>query len=167
MAWHTELVLHMRHMIDDLSSDEDTRTYSDDRLQELLIIAAQNVIADVDFTVSYTIDADELSFTPDPTDRDTGRDESFIQLTCLKACCILHRSILRQAAGRAIDIKDGPVSVSFKGEFAGKNTLAQDWCREYQESVLAYQMGSFVPTRVILSPFTSDRVYTSYGRGDR
>lgn len=162
-----ELIRTMRHYIDDLSDDEDARTYSDSRLHELLIIAAQNVIAEVDFPVDYTIDLDELKFTPDPTDRDTGRDESFIQLTCLKACCILHRSILRQAATRAIDIKDGPVSVSFKGEFAGKSMLAQDWCKEYKEAVLAYQVGNFVPTRVILSPFSSDRVCTNYGRGDR
>lgn len=162
MVWQTELVRTIRHMIDDLGS-EDEVTYADDRLEELLIVAGQHVASEVDFATTYTIDVDELTFSPDPTDRDTGRDEDFIRLVCLKAACILHRSILRQAAGRAIDIRDGPVSVSLKGEFAGKSQVAKDFCQEYKDAVFAYQMGDGTPTRAILSPFSSDRVNTVWG----
>lgn len=163
MAWKTEMTLAFRHFIDDL--DEDSPTYSDTRIQELLIVAGQSVIADADFITDYSADVDELIFTPDPTDRDIGRDEAFIQLVLLKAACILHTSSLRQAAGRAIDVKDGNVSISFKGEYTGRSDIAKNACKEYVDTLYAYQIGSFAPSRIILGPLSSDRIMTNFQRG--
>ena len=159
-----ELILSFRHIIDDL--DEDAPTYSDRRIQELLMVAGQMVIADADFTTDYSIDVDELIFTPDPTDRDLGRDEAFIQLVLLKAACLLHKSVLRQAAGRAIDVKDGNVAISFKGEYTGRTDIAKNACKEYADTLYAYQIGQFVPSRVILGPMSSDRVMTYRSHSD-
>ena len=51
-------------MINDLS---DTPTYSDERVQQLIVVAAQYVIVkEVDLTVDYTINIVNPDITPDP-----------------------------------------------------------------------------------------------------
>ena len=91
MSWNVEMPLIVRSWINDLS---DTPTYSDERVQQLIVVAAQYVIKEVDLTVDYTINIVNPDITPDPVLAE-DKDLDFISLTSLKAVCILDQSSLR------------------------------------------------------------------------
>src|SRR5688572_14708601 len=127
MAWESEIPLMIRHLIDDLGTSP---TYTDDRLEELTIIAAQMINAEVDLYVTYTLDVDNLIFTPDPTV--SPRDEPFINLILLKAACIIDQAEARKAAGQGIAIQDGTSSIDLRSRSASRLTLLKEgWCKNY------------------------------------
>ena len=64
MSWQIELPLIVRSWINDLS---DTPTYSDERIQQLLVVAAQHVVQQVDLTTKYTVNIINPDLSPDPT----------------------------------------------------------------------------------------------------
>ena len=151
MAWNTEMVRIVRTLVGDLSS---TPTYDDARLEEAILVNAQLVQMDVDFPNSYTVDVDELLLTPDPTDRSGGtRDDSFINLVCLKTACMITLSELRTAAGQSIAIKDGDSSIDLRGTLQGRvEVIKHSWCKEYENAKLEYVAGNRVPGRAIVGP---------------
>ena len=65
MAWQDSMVQMLRVVIFDL---ETTPTYSDSRLEEMLVASAHLVTQDIDFSTNYTVDILSQSITPDPTD---------------------------------------------------------------------------------------------------
>ena len=68
---------------------ETTPTYSDSRLEEMLIASAHLVTQDIDFSTSYSIDILGQSITPDPTD---STDKEFVNFVVLKAACLADQS---------------------------------------------------------------------------
>lgn len=148
--WQTECIKIIRHMVDDLSS---TPTYSQDRLEELFLVAAQLVKQDIVFGQVYTIDVDQLTLSPDPTE--PTRDENFINLVCLKAACMLDFAAARTAAGQAIAIKDGSSSIDLKGTADNRfKFLKEGWCKKYDQAVIDYDINSNqVAGAAIMSPF--------------
>jgi len=141
-------------MVNDLS---DSPTYSDTRLQELVIAAAQLVNTEVNFPQDYTIDLDELVLSPDPTT--TGsRDDNFINLVALKSACILDQNEARTAASKGISISDAGARIDLRGSLDGRIKLLQlSWCKEYTTAKLDYEMGRMsVVGQVVLSPFRTD-----------
>lgn len=151
MAFFTECVTIIRWLINDLSS---APTYTDQRLEELLLVAAQYVNQEIDFAQSYVVDADELTLTPDPTLR-SSRDEPFINLTCLKAACILDVAETRTATGQSIAIKDGSSSIDLRGNAASKLALLKaGWCAQYQMAKEEFLEGNRQSVgAIILTPF--------------
>ena len=148
MAWQTELTLIVRHIINDLG---DTPTYDDSRLQELILVAAQFLIQELDFSKSYTVDVDQLKLTPDPTD--DPKDNPFINLTCYKAACILAHNEYRLAAKQAIRIKDGSSSIDFGGVLLGSRDFARDICQIYNEMKFDYESGQSPAGRAVFGPY--------------
>lgn len=157
----TECVRLIRHLINDLVSPY---KYDDDRLIELLIVSAQFVNQEVSFTTEYTIDLDELTLCPDPTNRST-RDDSMINLMTLKACCILDQSDARQAAKTGgIAVRDTiGLSIDTRGKVAAYlKLLEMGYCKAYAEAKLEYELDrSAVAGRAILSPFKTDAMIES------
>lgn len=149
--WKHELVRMVRHMIDDLGA---TPTYTDDRLEELILLAAGFVNTDVDLRQDYTIDLDELTLSPDPTDSN-ARDEDFINLICLKAACILDISKTNSSVGQSIYIRDGSSAIDLRGVTANRLQLVKiGWCKEYKEAVETYSsQGIGVAGAAIMTPF--------------
>lgn len=165
MAWQTECVLILRHLIDDL--DCDNYKYTNRRLEELLIVAAQFVNVDVSLRQEYTIDADQLTLTPDPTDR-SARDESFVNLMILKAACILERAEARKASGRAVALSDSfGTKVDLTGNLQGALALLKNgYCNAYSEAKLEYALDNMaVVGAAIMSPFRS-YAYNSHYESD-
>lgn len=151
-TWDIELVLMLRHLINDLGT---TPKYLDCRLEELILIAGHYVSQEIS-NFSYTIDIDELTISPDPTQ--STRDVAFIDLILLKAVCILDSGEARtRALIGGIKIKDGLSEIDTKG--AGKSQLfelAVNSCQFYEDTKWNYQLSSFKDVKSVLSPFTGE-----------
>jgi hypothetical protein len=163
MAWQDELVPTVRVMVGDL--DETAPAYSDDRLEQLVALAAKQVAAEgMVFNQAFAGSVADSTIAPDPTLAAT-RDDSFANLVTLKAVCILDQSDARVAANRAILVKDGSSAIDLSKVSAEKlRLLDKGWCAVYADAKFEYQSlrTSAVAGAVILTPF---RLYAqgSYG----
>ena len=151
MAWQNEMVRIVRHLINDL--DSSNYTFTDDRLEESVLVAAQLLLKEVDFDNTYTIDTDALDMSPDPTTLAT-KDDAFINLTCLKATCIILGSEVRTNALNAIVVKDGPSSIDMRGIAAGLHMLYKDMCDKYEHYIMQWKAGNSIAGQAILSPYS-------------
>lgn len=153
MAWHTEIPIMVRTLINDLS---DTPTYTDERLLQVIVVAAKYVQFDVVLDHLYTINVSTPNITPDPTDDD---DSIFISLVSLKAACIIDQSTLRtKAAMEGIRASLGPANLSVAGSLAGvKMLLEMGPCSTYDELTSHWDVREATAIRAVLSPFVGNR----------
>lgn len=160
MSWQIEIPIIVRSWINDLS---DTPTYSDERIQQLIVVAAQYVIQDVDLSQNYTINIVNPDISPDPTTLDK-KDLDFISLTSLKASCILDQSSLRtRAATEGIRAALGPAQLSVGGGLRGYEViLNQGPCAMYTKLVEDYQIGNVAAIHAILGPFVGNKFDPRY-----
>lgn len=160
MSWNVEMPLIVRSWINDLS---DTPTYSDERVQQLIVVAAQYVIKEVDLTVDYTINIVNPDITPDPVLAE-DKDLDFISLTSLKAACILDQSSLRtKAATEGIKAALGPAQLAVGGGLRGYEViLNQGPCALYNRLVQDHQIGNVAAIHAILGPFVGNNFDARY-----
>lgn len=153
MSWQTETTLIIRHLINDL---EDTPTFSDERIEQLAVIAAKYVVQDMHST-KYTIDVVNQTISPDPSLTDP-RDEDFLGLIALKSACLLDQTNFRLAAiNEGIRTTLGPASLSVGGNLKGfKDILDVGPCKAYEQTLMDYNMGNTAVLKAILSPFVSN-----------
>tara|TARA_B100001564_G_scaffold113978_2_gene94761 strand:+ start:2086 stop:2589 length:504 start_codon:yes stop_codon:yes gene_type:complete len=147
----------VRHLINDV--DSTSYTFSTDRVETTILVAAQLLIMNVDFNNDYDINVEAITLSPDPTDTDT-KDDPFIALACLRAACIVIGSEIRKESGNAISIKDGPSAIDLRGVTSTLTVLYQDLCKKYDESLIDYRAGNSVSGQSILGPYSpgSDHV---------
>jgi hypothetical protein len=165
--WQNEMVRIVRHIIGDLT---EPYNYDDARLEECLLVSAQLVLGEVDFSVTYTIDVDQCTFSPDPTEG--TKDQNFILLVTLKTACLISQSEYKTKVrgGSGMVVRDGPTSIDTKGNIEAYKDSAKTVCQQYEDS-----KNNFLVTgdaggvgRGILGPFSSDVVWTSaYYRNER
>lgn len=147
--FQTECGRILRYMINDI--DPNNQTYSDDRLTELLLVAAQLVNQEVSFNTTYAIDIDQLSLAPDPTIAN-ARDDNFINLVCLKAACILDMAETRTATSQALGIRDGSSSIDLKGSAEARlKFLDKGWCKAYTEAREEYTTSGRIIAGALIS----------------
>ncbi len=151
MSWQNEMVVMLRHMIDDINCV----LYDDTRLEQSILVAAQFVNLEIDFDKTYIIDIDELVLTPDPTA--VTRDDAFINLVVLKSTCIILSGEAKAQALQAIRIKDGPTEIWTENRYKGMEARATKVCEEYQKAKLQYVTGTGRTGQAVLTPFTFDR----------
>lgn len=151
MAWQTDMTEVLRVLLGDM---DDPPTYSDAKLQRVLVVAAFQVLQQLDFSYDFVTSIGEGEITPDPTDEAT-KDESFTNLVTVKAACIVDQGSAILAAGRAIAVRDGGSSVDLRGVFGAKLQLLQKgWCSVYEDAKLEYQAGQVrVAGAAVLTPF--------------
>ncbi len=153
--WETEMVTMLRHMIGDLDAP---LKYSDSRLQEAIIVAAQLVksVNGVTFVSTYTTDVDSLTLSPDPTETSI-RDDAFINLTTMKAACMTDFGVARASGARSISFREGPSSVDLRGPMQTALAIVKDkggWCNVFLETLFDYRQ--FQTTEIchaIMGPF--------------
>ena len=76
MPWKIDLVLMLRSIIGDL----DKAKFTDERIKQILVVGAYNVLNDADFSQTYTVDVASKSISPDPI---SENDTDFSKLkTC-------------------------------------------------------------------------------------
>lgn len=160
MSWQVEIPIIVRTLINDLN---DQPVYSDERLAQVITVAAKYVQFDVVLDHQYGVDVSNLLITPDPTD---DRDEIFISLVSLKAACIIDQSTFRtKAASEGIRASLGPAHLAVAGSLAGwKTILEQGPCAAYDELVSHWDVAQATTAKAILSPFVGNRFDPSYLR---
>lgn len=153
MSWQIEIPLIVRTLINDLS---DTPTYSDERIQQVVTVAAKYVQFDVSLDNQYVVNVSLSTITPDPTEIN---DDIFVSLLCLKSACIIDQSTLRtKAAMEGIRAALGPASLSVGGSLDGiKILLDKGPCQTYKELTEHWNVGSAAAAQAILSPFVGNK----------
>lgn len=163
MSWNTEIPIIVRTLINDLG---DQPVYSDERLIQVITVAAKYVQFDVVLDHQYSVDVENLNISPDPT---LDRDEIFISLVSLKASCIIDQSNLRtKAAMEGIRAALGPASLSVGGSLEGiRMVLEHGPCALYEELTSHWDVANASAIKAILSPFVGNnfnpRYIQSYG----
>lgn len=152
MSWKVEMPIIIRTLINDIGA---IPTYSDERLQQVIVVAAKYVQFDVVLDNTYSLNISEPAISPDPTD---NNDDIFISLTCLKAACIIDQSSLRtKAALEGIRAALGPASLSVGGSLAGlKMILEMGPCASYEELTSHWDVKEATAVRAVLSPFVGN-----------
>jgi hypothetical protein len=153
MSWKKEIPIIVRTLINDLS---ETPTYSDERILQVVTVAAKYVQFDVVLDNKYTINVANPTISPDPTIND---DDIFISLISLKTACIIDQSVLRtKAAMEGIRAALGPAQLSVAGSLAGiKMIIEQGPCAAYEELVYHWDIKEATAIRAVLSPFVGNK----------
>ena len=155
MSWQIEIPLIVRTLISDLA---DVPTYSDDRLQQTIVIAASYVQREMNFDTEYEIDLVNLTITPDPAVAST-RDEDFMGFSALRAGCFLDQSTFRtKAASEGIRTQLGPANLSVAGNLKGYQMILETGpCAMYDKLKLEYEIGNIKYVKAVLSPFVGNK----------
>ena len=165
MYWEIEIPIIVRTLINDL---DENPTYSDSRIQQLAVVAAQYAQKDLNLRQTYIIDIVNQTITPDPSAPET-RDTDFIGFIALKSACLLDQSTFRtKAAMEGIRTALGPANLAISGNLSGyKMILDQDQgpCQLYQTLTYEYNIGNGIISAV-LSPFIGNKFDPSYLRKD-
>lgn len=144
----------LRVMVNDITSE----TYQDDTLEQVICVAAFQVAAEF-AEFAFVADVANVDISPDPTSGDSQND-SFVNLVCLKAACIIDNGSAAKAASQAISVKDGTSSIDLRGVLAGKlELLKRGWCSVFKDAKFDYQTQSLESAgSVVMTPF---RLYAS------
>lgn len=164
MAWDTELPTLLRTLIGDL----DSTLYATDRLKQIIAVAAFQVLRELSFTPTFEADFSAVTLEPDPTD-DDSKNESFVNLICLKAAAIMDRNSAMLAVRRSVSLKDGSSAIDLRGQAEGwLKLLDKGWNKIYEDAKLEYQLGQVpIAGAMIMTPFrtmVSNRGHNAYLR---
>ena len=133
------MTLIVRHLINDLDSSD--YTFVDSRLEEAVLVSAQ-----------LSIDVDSVSLSPDPTNA-SDKDDSFINIVCLRTARMLIGSELKTNSLNAISLRDGPSALDLRGIVSGLKILFDDINKRYEEAVTQYKLNGVVG-QAILGPYS-------------
>ena len=152
MAWQDDMIMMLRVLVSDMSS---TPTYSDGRMEQILVVAAQYVQMELTFDTTYTIDLTGPDISPDPTGIN---DDAFVNLTVMKAACITDFSTFRtQALQSGVKTRCGPVILDTLRRIDGfKQLLDVGPCAAYEAMKKDFVFGTGSLCSAILSPFCSN-----------
>lgn len=158
MAWQDEMVITTRVLINDLDTPYD---FSDERLSQVLVVAAKFVQFDINIDYSYSVDVVGINITPDPT---TNNDSIFISMCCLKAACIVDQGNLRtKAALEGIRTSLGAASLDIGGSLAGwQAILDRGSCALYDELTSHWDVRNASAFAAVLSPFVNNKYDPRY-----
>jgi len=162
MSWQIEIPIIVRTLINDLG---DQPSYSDDRLLQVIAVAAKYVQFDVNLDHKYEINVANPNISPDPID---DRDEIFISLVSLKAACLVDQSSFRtKAAMEGIRASLGSASLSVNGQTAAwKTILDKGPCALYDELTSHWDVKDASAIKAIFSPFVGNKFDPRYIQGN-
>lgn len=163
MDWKNKGVAMLRVLVNDI----DGATYTNHRLQHVILVAGVLVLTELEFATSYEINIGAQTLSPDPT---SNEDDAFFGLMILKAACIIDQSEYRTKAGQSISVSDARSSIKADG-LAGayKVILEIGACKAYEEAKRAYQLGAFSGSgvgRAIMTPIATGFSHRTVYRGD-
>ena len=155
MSWKKEISIIVRSLSNDLDIPY---KYSDNRLYQTIVVAAQFVSLDVNLPNNYVVDISPPAIAPDPTELLPEKDVIFISLVSLKAACIIDQSTYRtKAALEGIRASLGSASLSVSGQ-AGvwKTILDYGPCKLYDELTQHWDVANATQVRAIFTPFVGN-----------
>ncbi len=152
MYWQTEIPIIVRALINDFEE-----TYSNDRIIQLISVAAKYVILDLNIDQEYNIDVVNNTITPDPCDS-SGRDDNFVSFVALRASCFLDQSTFRtKAVTEGVRAGLGPASLNVSGNLSGyKTVLDVGPCAIYEHLKQQHNIGNATAISAVLSPFAGN-----------
>jgi hypothetical protein len=155
MSWKSEISIMVRTLINDLT---DTPVYSDDRIEQIVVVAARYAIQEINFISKYTIGIDNISIKPDPTTATSAENTVFIGFVALKAACLCDQSTFRtKAINEGIKTSLGSASLQVAGNLAGYKTILDEGpCAMYQQLKMEYNIGNATAVASVLSPFVGN-----------
>jgi len=148
MAWQETMVTMVRVLINDL--DSSNYTYSNERLEQTILVSAQYVASAADFQNAYVVDLGQFTLTPDPTD--DPADNDYINLVCLKAACLILGSSAQTSAGNSLFVKDGNSTIDTRATAGTLMKLYEDTCNKYNQMMMDYKAGKSIAGQSILGP---------------
>lgn len=148
--WSVELVEIVRVLIDDMS---DTPKYTNEHIQKLVLVAANQLIGDIEFTTSYVVDFSAKTLTPDPTESAT-LDSEFVNFVTIKAACVYGHASATAAARKTLILKDGGTQIdNTKQSDSLIKLLEKGYCAVYEQMKYERAIDSASQTGVaILGP---------------
>lgn len=166
MAWQAETIEILRAFIDDL--DDENPTYSDEKLERILLVAAFQINTTVEFTNDYTVNIQTSELDPDPTAPETT-DDAFVNLMCLKAACIMDRGRAITASEQAVSIKEFSTNINLGAVAAARQKLLEKggWCPVFEEELTKHQLSANgIVGAAVLGPFRTTVGYPNVSRYD-
>jgi hypothetical protein len=142
MSWQPLMTTLFRVMIMDMATPQ---TYADASLQQIILVAAQLIQIEMQFSQLFVPDIINLTLTPDPTVGET-RDDSFINLCSMKATCILERGETRAKVGTGVLLRDPGNTIDTRA--VGINALKLleiNFCKAYEDAKFEYLCGQVRP----------------------
>lgn len=158
MSWQNHLISVVRVLINDMDAPYD---YSDERMQQVIAVAAKYVQFDVNLTTTYNINVVEPSITPDPADT---KDEVFLSFVGLKAACIFDQGTFRtKAAMEGIRTSLGSALLQMGGSLVGwQSILDHGACALYEQLTSHWDIRNATAWAAILSPFVNNKFDPRY-----
>ena len=153
--WQTEMTIIIRHIIDDL--DSNNYQFTDSRIEEAILVAAQLIHNELEFSTQYIVDIPNKTISPDPTTTSVGedpKDDDFIALCCLRASILFTGSQLKTYSLNSILIRDGASLLDTRTVISGLKALHDDLTQKYEAIKLDYQTSKLGLGKVILSPYS-------------
>ena len=144
MSWYTQPLPILRELIGDTDG-----TYTDGRLQAVLLSAGHLLLREVSFDNDYVINVSASSILPDPSDPE---DVSFINLLALRGAVLVTGSEWKSSASQAIVIKDGPSTIDTS---KGADMLKEraNWVLDlYTNAKNQYVAGNSIGSCVVSGP---------------
>lgn len=162
MSWQNTLTTMVRTLINDSVAPYQ---FSDDRIQQTILVAGKYVQFDVVLDHSYAIDVVSGSISPDPTE---DNDEIFIILTSLKAACLVDQGTLRtRAAMDGVRAALGPASLSVSGSASGWEMILKNGpCKLYDDLVEHWDVANASAIAAVLGPFSGNKFDPSLQRSN-
>lgn len=157
------------HLLRAEINDIDSESYSDDRLLEVLIVAAYQVRQAINFTNTYTINICEQTISPDPVE---SNDYDFSVLAVYKAACIVLNGEAKKASTDAIMIKDGPSVLDTRTSANNLSKAAENACKTYMDLLNEFRfIGSLSDDNVlgqaVLTPYSPGSFLYSWQHKDQ
>ena len=162
MSWQNTIPTIVRYLINDVDGLD--YKYDDPRLEKTVLVGAQFVSMELEFVNNYTIDIENETISPDPTEAAT-KDSAFINLLALKTACIILGSELKTESANAIAIKDGPSSIDLRGVSSTLTMLYQDLCEKYSKMADDYKFTGETG-QAILGPYSPGSDFISRTHND-
>jgi hypothetical protein len=161
MSWEIEIPIVVRSLINDFDEK-----YSDDRIIQMITVAAKYISLDLNLSVSYNVDTVNKTITPDPSSVE-NRDDDFISFVALRTACFLDQSTFRtQALMEGIKTRLGPAELDITGNLNGFKTLLEVGpCALYENLKQQYNIGNANILRAILGPFVGNNFDPQMIRG--
>ena len=143
MTWLEKTIQILRTYINDLDSVE----YTDSRLTEIIIVSAYSMSFEVSFDVTYSIDIDLQTISPDPS-------QSFITLLAIKAAMLVYNGEAKASTKYGFTINDGPSSINATKMIDVIQKNLENMQRMYADARLRYIVNGSVG-EVIMTPTTN------------
>lgn len=153
--WQTEMTTIIRHIIDDL--DPENYQFSDSRIREAILVAAQLIHNELEFSIQYIVNISDGTLSPDPTTTSVGedsKDDDFIALCCLRAGLLFTGSQLKTYSLSSVMLKDGPSILDTRSTISGLRAIHEELVKKYEAVKLDYQTSKLGLGKAILSPYS-------------